>query len=268
MKAIRNHLLVAAAAVVALAGISASQAGIIYQDNFARTGNLAGSTPAPTDATASTWAVSEQSTFATAPTTNGSAADFAAVNYVQAAYLPFTPQANATYAFTLTITPTAGTSANWLAMGFGNTAATVGSPGSINNNGTEAWLIYRDNGGTQSFYGGATNSAASGSYASAGGISDTFTITLTTPADLSTGSAGITFYDSLGLIGSSLSPRTGSLTAAELANVDSIIIGNQYIGGTFAGLELGGPVPEPGTWGLLVMGGGGLLLMGRRCRIV
>ncbi len=257
----------ALAAAVTVAGISAARAGVIYQDNFGRNGNLAGSSPAPTDATASTWTVLEQSVQATAPTTNGSAAVFAAGNYLQAAYLPFTPQANAAYAFTVTVTPNTNTNSNWLGMGFGNIAGTAAATNTLmNNSTTEAWLIYLYNGGTQSFYGGGTNNQVNGATGTAGSP-DTFTITLTTPADLATGTAGITMYDSLDLIGSNISPRTGILTAAELANVDSIIIGNQYVGGTFAELELSGPIPEPATSTLLVMGGLGLLLVGRKRRM-
>ncbi len=239
MRSTRSALLLAAAAaVVSVAGISAARAGVIYQDNFGRNGSLAGSSPAPTDATASTWTVLEQSDQMTSPTTNDSVAVFASGNYLQAAYLPFTPQANAAYAFTVTITPNTNTNSNWLGMGFGNSAGTVAATNTLmNNSTTEAWLIYLYNGGTQSFYGGGTNNQMNGATGTAG-APDTFTITLTTPADLATGTASVSMYDSLGLIGSSQNPRTGTLTAAELANVDSIIVGNQYVGGTFAGWSL------------------------------
>ena len=263
---------VALAAVVSVVGISASQAGIIYQDNFARTGNLAGSTPAPTDATASTWTAAGTGTF----TTNGSVANISAVNSLAEAYLPFNLQPSSTYAFSATLTPAVGTDGYWLAMGFGNGAASAASSGHyINSPTTEAWLIYGDNGTTSGFYGGpsyssgnnAVNNQFNGSTGVAG-TADTFTITLSTPSDLATGSASLGFYDTLGLLGTQANPRTGSLTSAELANVDSIIIGDQYIDGTVASLQLAGPVPEPGAVGLLVMGGAGLLLMGRRCRML
>ncbi len=253
----------ALAAAVTIAGISAARAGMVYQDNFGRTGNLAGSSPAPTDATASTWTVYSVPNPGTTPTTNGSAAVFADYSNVQAALLPFTPQANATYAFTATITPAAGTTGNWLGMGFGNSTSTAPT-GNINNADTEAWLLYRDNGETEGFYGGYTNNTVVGGSASTGGIADTFTLTLTTPANLATGTASVSMYDSLDLIGSSLNPQTVTLTAAELANVDSIILGSYQTGGTFTSLELSGPIPEPATSTLLVMGGLGLLLVRRR----
>ena len=259
----------AAAAVATVAGVSSSQAGIIYQDNFARTGNLAGSTPAPTDATASTWTVSYPvgATAPTTSTTNGGEAAFTNQTYTVAADLPFTLQASVTYAFTVTVTPAKGSTTNWLAMGFGN-AAFTGTQQGINNGETEAWLLYRDTGGTQSFYGGGVANPANGGGGSANsGTADTFTITLTTPASLSSGTASVSMYDSLDLIGSNASPRTGTLTSTELAYVDSIIIGSEGTGGTFSGLELS-TVPEPATLGLMGAGGLVLLLAGRKRKTV
>ena len=268
MKTVGNTLLLTAAAVVTLAGISAARAGIIYQDNFGRGSStdalpLYGSTPAPTDVQGVTWSAGVVGGGSTGgPTTNGSAAVFSS-SFQQYASLPLTLQPNETYAFTVTITPTAGSTSNWLAMAFGNGTTNL----NIDEAG-EAWLLYRDTGGTESFYGGSTSNGTAGGTATSG-AADTFTITLTTPADLTTGSADVTMYDSLGLIGSSTNPFVGSLTPAQLANVNGIIIGNYSVAGTFSGLELtAAAVPEPEALALLGVGGAGLLLLGRRCRVL
>ncbi len=264
------------AAAASVAGVSSSQAGIIYQDNFAR-GTVAnpdalnGSTPAPVDTNSATWSAFQTNTGSNI-VTNGSEAVLPSVGR-SVGYLPLTLAASETYVFSATLTPGATSSdtnsQDWLGMGFSNQASEASSA-DIYAGGSEAWLIYRGNSGTQSFYGGAGSNGASGGYANSNHLppapSDTFTITLTTPANLASGGASVSFYDSLGLVGTLASPRHVSLTNSELSTINDISVGSFNWGGTISNVELA--VPEPATLGLLGAGGLGLLLVGRKRKTV
>ena len=262
----RTAVLAAMALAVAGAATAAARATVIYQDNFGRTGALDGSTPAPTDTAGATWAAYTDSTGTTIQT-NGSAAVLPSGAHT-AGYLPLTLAANTTYQYSATLLPVATSSdtnsTDWLAMGFGS----ISSQSDVNAATSEAWLIYRGNSGTQSFYGGATGNGAAGGYGNISKAppapSDTFYITLVTPANLASGSASVSFWDSLGLIGTAGSPRTEALASSNLANITDIFIGEQGWGGQVSDLTLQTVVPEPAALGLMALGGLGLLVGKRR----
>ncbi len=250
-------VLAAAVAAVALAtGPGAVKAAIIYSDQFNRgsVGSpvaLNGTTPT-TDPSGSTWSVNPSAFL----TTNGTEAVFGALpsgSTMGAAYLPVTLLGTGhlgTYTLSVTLTPTASsTDSDWLAMGFGSTNGGQ----SINSSGTEAWALYREDGGEQSFYGGSNGMSSSTS--ATPGTADTFTITINS----ATGAASI--VDTLGLVS-----RTFTLTSTEMGNVNAIIIGKYNTAtGDAQNLTLTyTPVPESATLGLLGVGGLGLLLIGRR----
>ena len=191
------------------------------------------------------------------PTTNGAAAVFPSISNTSSATasLQFAITTPAIYSLSATITPTANTTdSDWMAMGFGNTSGTV----LINNSSTEAWILYREDGGTQYFYGGGTSHGGNGAYAATVGTADTFTITL------NTGTGAVNFSDTLGLISAS-----GTLTSTQISGINDIVISDyNTAGGNFQNVELTGPVPEPASLALLTAAGAGILLIGRKRRIL
>ncbi len=229
-----------------------ASAGVIFHDQFGRTGNLAASTPAPTDTGGATWSVATQDS-SDVPTTDGTAAVFPSISNTSSATasLQFTVTSPAIYSLSTTIIPTANSNnTDWMAMGFGNTSGTV----YINNSTTQAWILYREDGGTQYFYGGGTSHGGSGATTATTGTADTFTITLNT----STGA--VNFSDTLGLISAS-----GTLTPTQISGINDIVIADyNTAGGDFQNVELTGPVPEPSSLTLLGCAAAGLWLVGRK----
>ncbi len=243
--------LAVAAMAVGGAGLAARQAAasMIYSDTFttvpASTVDLNGTKPT-VDPAGAAW-TSPTGDFTTGsgaatPTTNGPA--FGA----NVASLPLSLTPNTLYTYTVTATPTAGTSGDWLALGFGD-----GAQGAIYNNANDAFVLYRDNGGTQTFAGGVASGTSGGTAATAG-LPDTFTLTLNS----STGA--VTFADTLGLV-------TGTTkTLPSVAGVNSVFIGNyQTARGTFSALSVNSTaVPEPATLAIAGLCSAGLLLRRKR----
>ena len=248
-----------AAGVVGMAG-SRACASTIYNDTFARGTTakptaLNGSTPAPTDTNNATWSVGAgiPADDNTIMTTNGSGAYVTSNSQSAVAVLGgLAPLTNVgLYTLSATLTPTAGSTTNWLSLGFGNTTATSSGNPELGN----AWLLYRDNGGTQTFYGNTgTSNGENGGTALTKGEADTFTITLNS----STGAVG--FSDTLGLVS-----RTGTLTSTQMGDINALMLGALSMTGSFKDAELTySAIPEPASLGLMALGGLGILLVGKR----
>jgi hypothetical protein len=218
-------IIAAAALSPALLAVSPSRADTIYQDNFARGSvgapqNLAESPPAPTDVGTNTWQISYTAPDSATAQTDGSEAVFTGESgHAQSAYLPFSPQPSTTYVATVTLLPTGTPSANdWLAMGIGDGDLSK----SIAVNSTNGvGVLYRgaDSGGTvYSFVESAP--PVGSSFGHAEGDPDTFTITLTTPSNLSSQSWNVSFSDTLGNLGGteseSFSPGANSSLWTEI----------------------------------------------------
>jgi len=110
-------------------------------------------------------------------TTDGTQANLGAN---QAASLPFVPASGHVYVLSAGLNPVSGSTTNWIGMGFVTLASPPATSGGfqINGNTLQAWLLERDNRGTQSFYGGGTSNAANGPTGSSG--YGAYTITLNT----------------------------------------------------------------------------------------
>jgi hypothetical protein len=235
-----------ASAVVLFA--SPALAGTIYQDDFNRTGSLNGSTPSTTSGgakwtSATSYTVSSGSVASTAPGSgNGTEA-----------YLPVDLSVAGTYSLSATLTPSTAGSTDWLSLGFISTGATNSL---FQNNPPNAmlWLLYKENGVTQSFYGGTTSNVLAGGTASPAATPVTFTINLNS----STGDFSIS--DNKGLIS-----RTGTLSAAQISSIHDVAIGTYSTAhGSFSNFSFSTTAPEPGSIGLLAVAAGGLLVRRRR----
>ena len=244
-----------AAMAVGSVGFSVHKASatVVYNDTFGTatgtTRDLNGSTPT-IDSTGATWT----SPAGDITTGNGAATvvTTTAAGQGYTAYLPLTLAANTIYTLSTTITPntTAANPTDWLAAGFGTTGTASTAPAYTNG---EAWLLYRANGGTQSFYGGGANNGKNGGTAPG---PQTFSVTLNT----ATGAVAF---------GGLLAGNTGTLTPAEVAATNTVFIGQLATAtGTFQNFNLSSApasaVPEPATLAIAGVGAAGLLLRRKR----
>lgn len=241
-------------AFLAVACAHWASAGLIYQDSFARTGDLNGSMPSPVDSGSATWTASSNK-FAVS---NGSVAVSAPGSGNGAnAYLPLSVTAPGVYTLSATLTPTANAGdTDWLALGFTatNTNTTTGFQNVPPN--PQLWVIYRENGGTQSFFGGGTGGASAGMTGTPG-VADTFTLTL----DSSTGA--FTIADTLGL-----ASRTGTMTLAQVGAINYVGIGAYATAsGSFSNFTTSTTAPEPASLSILAVAASLGLLSRQRRRV-
>ncbi len=119
-------------AIVALGCVSFASAGTVYQDNFARTGNLVGTSPSPVNSGAATWTGNFAANTVTA-TTDGSELVLSQVSYngtaggvSGAGYLPFTAPSSGTVTLSANMEAGALSTGNsgTVAIGFGNPSLT------------------------------------------------------------------------------------------------------------------------------------------------
>lgn len=231
-----------------------SRATTIYNDTFNRTGDLNGSTPAPTDTGNAKW-VSAAGAFTANSGSVSVAGPNGGGNSGNNASLPVTLATSTAYTLSVTITPTANSSnSDWLAVGFGTLNTTTGAIENADND--QVWVLYRESGGTATFYGGGTNNPVVGNTATVAGSADTFTITLNTSTD------AFSITDSQGLVN-----RSNTLTSAEVSSIAYLNLGAlNTAGGAFSNLQLTStPTPEPGPLAFVGLAGLGFL---RRRRAV
>ena len=173
----RLALLCAGAAILASAGMT--QATTIFSDPLSGspTASLTGTTP-PTDATGAVW------------TLNGGAGDsFAADGLTPAStggqysysinYLPYNTGANLLtagniYTVSAVLSPTTGTTTNWLAVGFLDGSGLFGGMKS------GPWMLLTDEGGTQTFGGPGVNNQYSAGTTTGNALGGTAEVVLNT----------------------------------------------------------------------------------------
>ena len=171
------------------------------------------------------------------------------------AYLPLTLTTNTLYTLKATLTPTAGGSADWLALGFGSATTDPAYNAGVE----QAWLIYRNTGEADTEQNGTVNSQKGGTAAS--GAADTFTITLNS----STGA--VTYADKLGLLTNNSPAAVSNISA-----VKAVFIGSfQTASGAFQSFKLSAtpsPLSAPGSLCCASVGlsGLGLLRLRRKRR--
>ncbi|MGH8022041.1 MAG: beta strand repeat-containing protein, partial [Limisphaerales bacterium] len=160
---------------------------VIYQDNFARTGALDGTTPDTADAPGATWWASDAPNINSVLMTDGS--EIITTNYPNptngfylAGFLPFTPQVGHKYIYTVNIYGISGGN-QWLAAGFAQNQLTNNYYAAANCG--AAWFLVRASGANyQPFLGPGTSSGATVTL-TGGDITNTFQVVL----DTTTGSA-------------------------------------------------------------------------------
>ncbi len=210
--------------------LGVTQSPLIYQDTFNRTGNLNGSSPALQTGTSSTWTAS---TYQTATTGGG---QLTITANAASGDLPFVPVTGKVYTYSVNLNPT-GTNGDWFAIGFSNGTLT-GSPNSAN---IILWMLERNSGTGQSFYG--TQNGNQATWATAINGLQTNTIAIDTTGSNSVTNATVYWYVSGAL------QRTA--TGVNVSTATNIIVGgNGAASGTAQNLTLS----TGGTWN--VNGGG------------
>lgn len=232
---------------------------VIYQDSFNRIGFLDGTSPT-VNLPGSTYISHGPSGegFYTSMVDGGYAYNVNGSNTVSnaLAYLPLNMQPGI-YSLSLTLKPNAGTTADWLSLGFTETAGNTFAQGFLPNGNPQLWLLYRDNGATTTFFGGGL---ANGLDSSPGtpGNAVRFTITLNSE------SGEFAFSDS-----ANLTTRSGTLSAESLAKINYIGFSiYRNANGQISDLNLtytpSGAVPEPASIAIFGLGALGLACRSRR----
>lgn len=265
----------------------------IYEDTFSRgsTGTpvvLNTSTPGPTSGgktwtAASTGGVGISSNFVT------DGAVLRANNATGAAYLllptnPLNPAKpllpDSVYTLSATLTSPTGMSNFGLSLGFGtattgNIYATAGETAKV-----KAGVVWSPSGTPVPNPPTVTNPGRvrvykAGSllpsvfYSATGGLSNDFTIKLTTNSDLTNGEVVITDKPSFGYFPGTTATNTKfNLTAADLGAITAVLIGGHNDYGTIDNFKLTvAPVPEPTSLALFGMGTMALLVRRRRSSV-
>jgi hypothetical protein len=239
-------------AILALLSPLPSSAAVIYQDSFARIGDLNGTAPDVVDTGAATWTATLHQYGRDNFATNGSAAVSAGI---PTAFLPLTLDLTSIYTLTLTVNNPVSNGNNWLALGF-----LAGHPNDISggfNGGSNApspWVLQTGNGGAQGF------SPGFGGTSVTPGLDHTYTITL----DSATGASSIS-------VDGGLAFASGTLSSTQLSSISGVGFGSNFAeGSTFRNFILTdnvvvAAVPEPSTWAM-VLGGFGMLVFFQRMR--
>ena len=251
------------AALLALSCGSAANASVIYNDTFARTGALIGSSPSPTDTGSASWTGVFSDSAGTAQT-NGSELVLATPNFSAggSVYLPFTAPVSGTISLSAAIDNTGG--GGWGGIGFAeyNTVSYgIGSTGISTDillvNGYAALITGTTGNNNNTFYYSIPNYSASTAYQ--------FEI------DYNLGTQTVDYY-----IGSGASQKLmKSFTFGTATGTTPPPI--RYVGaGVYAGtgneianvqnFTASAPVPEPASLGLFAIGGLALVLIGRKHR--
>jgi Concanavalin A-like lectin/glucanases superfamily/Bacterial Ig-like domain len=175
--------------LVFLAGMAQAQVtNIIYEDNFARTGLLSGTTPDTVDTGGATWWACTNNLTATPSGLNTDGSEIAATNYPNGtqgsylnAFLPFTPVVGHVYTYTISEYGILGAN-QWLALGYALNELTNNYYAATTCG--VAWELVRASGANlQSFLGPGTGSEVT--YNLAGAVTNTMKIVL----DTTTGNA-------------------------------------------------------------------------------
>jgi len=173
-----------------------AQTTIIYQDNFARTGLLSGSTPDTADTGGAVWYAPTNVLSNAAMLTDGS--EICITNYPNPTngyylngYLPFTPAVGHVYTLTENLFGKIGGN-QWLAMGFSLTELTNNFFAAAN--GGAGWLLVRASGANYQPFPGPGTADGTTVNLTGGAITNAFKIVLDTTTGNASAGWTITFY--------------------------------------------------------------------------
>ncbi len=276
-----NSLLLAAGVVVSAGLAGTASAQIIYQDSFAGSNStpLNGSTLTVDNGPSATWTANTYTVWADSGYTNYNLDQSTKTR--DSAFLGFTPSSGQVYTLSATITlvsgdPASGTSTSnqydWLGVGFlsgiSSGTNTLGNTSLLNTGwdwgsnisplDVNPWARVELGGGGIYVTGPYANGATRFSTPGTGNITNTLAITL------NTGSAAWTYqvFDN----GTAVSPI---VTYSTNPTVTAVGLQNAGVIGTVSNFALtSSPVPEPTTLGLVGVGTLGLLLIGRKRKVV
>lgn len=251
----------AAASFMALSISSFANAGVIYNDTFARTGNLVGSSPSPTDTGGASWTVALSGSTTAQTTGSELVVAGSASSGNSSVYLPVTPPASGIISLSAAMTNPAGN--GWVGIGFANFNTSWGIGSSVSSidillgDGYAALVNGGSNNSNNTFYYSIPNYSTGTAYQ--------FEI------DYNIGTQTVDYY-----IGSSSNKilmdsfAYGSATSSTPPSINYVGAG-VYAGsagqtGDVQNFTATAPVPEPATLGLFAIGGmaGGLLMLKRR----
>jgi hypothetical protein len=270
----RRSSVLAATLAVAAFGDAALFAGfahaaVVYQDDFARTGPLAGSIPSPTTVGTTAWSTqtTESTSFNTtaANVANGTTNELvetATSSGAGSAYLPYTMPSTGTTTISAAIEVGASTEIGsngygWAGLGF----MTDSSHAEMTYNNSPWWYVNSD-GGVATFYAGA-NSVPGVTLSPIANFSNTSFYDFAVSYDAATRTAS--WYE-----GSTLEATYTytSTTAPAITDVVTGLFGSNTSNGVTVNVQnfivQTRPVPEPSALGLMAMGSLGVLLLGRR----
>ncbi len=250
------------AAGVLLAGAGMAQATTIYSDPLSGSPSaaLTGTTP-PTDTTGAVWAYrgAAGDDFAADGLSPGSTGG----NYSYSInYLPYNTGTNLItagniYTVSAVLSPTSGTTTNWLGVGF------LDATGVFGGSQSGPWMLLTDGGETQTFGGpGVANQNAAGT-TNGNALGGTAEVVLNTSSAHWTAqwlyeAPGASSFTSLGTNTYTTNPTTlGGVGIIAYQSVQGQVQNFQFT-------SVAGPVPEPATFAIFGIGVAGLLLLKKR----